>query len=73
MASVIAGRTCGVTKNSANIIAVKYHDGSKDPIRAASLFQSLLWILDQVIKNGQQGKAVINFSTGKPIPLVSHH
>jgi hypothetical protein len=64
MASQAGGQLGGVAKE-ASIIPVRWteHDESKGEVEA--LFESLQWILNDVIRNGKQGKSVINFSGGE--------
>jgi hypothetical protein len=67
MASLAAGDFVGVAR-AASITNVKWIDGVT-AMRASALFEALLYVLNDVMTRGLQGKAVISFSHGKEPPI----
>lgn len=73
MASLIGGYNLGVTKTGTNMVPVRWEDGSLYGVkRASSLFDSLLWMLHDIVSNNLGGRAVINYSGGKSPDSLLH-
>lgn len=64
MANIVGGHLAGVTKRT-NLIPVRWALGASNSPRAELLFESLLWILHDVLTKNMQGKAILNFSGGE--------
>jgi hypothetical protein len=69
-ASMAVGTTWGVAKN-AKMIPVKFKNEAAT--RPAALQDAFLWVINDVISNDREGKAVINLSYGRRIANLTPH
>jgi hypothetical protein len=64
MASLVGGRRMGASK-AAQVIPVRWEEGDAGFTQAVSLFDALLWILEDVRLGNMQRKAILNYSGGR--------
>jgi hypothetical protein len=70
MADIAAGAWAGVAKN-AQIVSVKINNsGKRDDNTKGDIASAWNKIIQDVINNNRQGRAVINFSSSKALSVV---